>query len=128
MSAGYGLRLRLFCRSSINDVVIDGQDGNGNFFNGIWFNSIDDVDYSDFGVRAQNDGFSVSGGIGLVPKAGLYIDSFKIASCLLGVRVAGGFGSFYCNNGDIIANGTNFSWDNVLVAEANREVQYCLSR
>lgn len=122
MTSGVGLRLRLLCRSSLSDVVIDGQDGNGKLWYGIRFDCVDMVTYSGFQCRAQKDGLQVNGTVGTGPKAGLFVSGYKIASCDVGVRIGGAFGGVYFGEGDIIANADGVVIDTTIAAEANREV------
>jgi hypothetical protein len=122
MTAGTALHLRLLQRSHLNNITIDGLDGNGNLWNGIWFNSVDQVTYSTFEIWAQNEGLICNGAVA-GPKAGLFVSGgFKISNCNVGVHVAGAFGGFYINDGDVINNGTNLLIDTANVAEGNREV------
>jgi hypothetical protein len=124
MTAGIGLHLRKLVRSAIHDVVIDGQDGNGNLWHGIRFNGLDSVYWDDFQVRAQKDGVQVNGLVGAQPKADLHISNYKIASCDVGIRFGGAFGGFYPGPGSIAVCGDSVVVDTTLVAEANREVLF----
>jgi len=124
MSSGIGLRLQLLCRSSLDDVVIDGQDGNGKFWHGIRFDCVDMVTYNTFQCRAQKDGLQVNGSVGSGPKANLFLSGYKIAQCDVGIRVGGAFGGMFIGEGDIIANGDGVVIDTTLSAEANREVMF----
>jgi hypothetical protein len=122
MTAGIGLHMRRLCRSSVHDVVPDGQDGNGRLWHGIRFNGADQVHYSNFETRAQRDGLQINGTVGSGPKAGLFLDDYKINTSDVGVRVGGAFGGVYFGKGDIIAVGDGVIIDTSLAAEANREV------
>lgn len=122
MTSGIGLHLRRVCRSFLFDVIIDGQDGNGNLWHGIRFNSLDNVFYNRFEVRAQKDGIQVNGVAGSGPKADLHITDYKIASCDVGMRVGGAFGGLYTGSGTFAVCGDSVIIDTTLVSEINREV------
>ena len=104
-------------------MIIDGQDGNGNLYNGIWFDQVDQVSYMDFQARAQNDAVRVDGNAGSGPKADLYLGGgFKIMSSGVGLHIGGAFGGLYVDQGDIIGNDINVLDDTALVSQNNREL------
>lgn len=120
MTAGTGLRIRKLGRSSVHSVTIDGQDGNGKLYHGIWFNEVDNVDFVDWDVKAAADGIRVNGGND--GRAGLMLFCGKVLHCAVGLRVGGDFGGLYIDQGDIIENDINVVIDTTLVATANREI------
>ena len=123
MEAGSALRLRGFNRSMLSEVVIDGQDGGGLLWDGIWFEEIDQVVMRGFEARARNDAVRVNGGVGEGrSKAGLMLQQGKVTGSGVGLRVGGAFGGLYIDQVDIIDNGTNVSIDTSLAAEGNREI------
>jgi len=122
MSGGVSLHLKNFCRSMIDQVVIDGQDGNNNLWNGIWFDAVDMVTYRNFDIVAQNDAVMVNGGLGSQPKADLMLQQGKIGGSQVGLLVGGAFGGLCVDQIDIIANGRNVVIDNSLAHEGNREL------
>lgn len=122
MAGGTALHMRKLVRSLLSDIVIDGQDGNGNLFHGIWFDQVDVVWLSGFDLRAQQDCLRVNGAVGSGPKADLGVIQGKIGSCRTGIRIGGAFGGFYLDQADVIANGQNLVVDNSLADEANREI------
>lgn len=122
MSGGVGLHLRKIVRSMLSGVIIDGQDGNGNLYHGIRFNSADMVLFTDFEARAQQDGVQVNGLVGFEAKADVFMERFKIASCAVGIRCGGAFGGLCVGFGNIIACGSNVVIDTTLASEINREV------
>lgn len=129
MTSGTGLHLQNMARSFLSDITIDGQDGNGNLWNGIWFDQVDVISYIGFLISSQNDGLRVNGGVGFRPKSDLFIDQGKIAPAngttqAVGVRMGGAFGGFQIGTVDIIGNGINFTVDTSLAAESNREVTF----
>ena len=91
MTGGAAVHLKHFCRSMIDQVVIDGQDGTQNLWNGIWFDAVDMVTYRNFDISAQNDAVMVNGGLGRQPKADLMLAEGKIEGSQVGLRVGGGF-------------------------------------
>ena len=121
MTAGTGLRLNKIVRSALENITIDGQDGTGNLWNGVWFNGVDDVLYRGFNIRAQNDGLDVNG-IASGPQADLALLQGKITGCAVGLRCGGGFGGLYVDQTNIISNGSNLIVDTSLCAVANREL------
>lgn len=120
MTAGTALRLRKIGRSSLHQIVVDGQDGNGNLYHGLWFNEVDNVDCVDWDVQAQADGIRVNGGND--GRAGLMLHGGKVLDCAVGLRCGGDFGGLYIAQSDIIANDINVLIDTTLVATANREI------
>ena len=124
-SPATGLHLKLFSRGTVANVTLDGQDGNGNLYNGIWFDGADTNVLTGGVISAQNDGLRVNGRSGT--GADLFFSSTKIApanghSQSVGVHLGGGFGGFVCVDASIIGNGVNVKIDNGLVSTANREV------
>lgn len=121
MSAGWCLYAAQFVRSNFDDVVIDGQDGSGNCFNGAWFDKVDSFRWSKYNIRASNEGLRLNGTVGAGPKADFTLADGKIANSAIGIHIAGGFGGFFGLAGDIIANGTNILIDTSVAAEGGRE-------
>jgi len=122
MTGGIGIHLMRLCRSEVIDVIPDGQDGLGRLWHGIRFNGVDNTYFTNYTARAQKDGVQVNGLVGALPKAGLYMDQYKITLCDVGLRVGGAFGGIAFGSGDIAANGDNVVIDQTLVDETNREV------
>ena len=119
MTAGAGVRFRRLNRSRLIDVLFGHQDGNRNFYHGVWFDAIDMVDVTGFQARAQQDAIRVNGGAGC--RADLFLSNGKIAGSLVGLHVGGGFGGLYVDSTDIINNATNVLIDRGIVDAANRE-------
>jgi hypothetical protein len=122
MSAGTALHLVNFCRSRLRDVVADGQDGNGNLWNGIWFDRIDMVFCDGFQVVAQNDAIRINGTVGSGPKADLFLANGKIGGAAIGLHIGGAFGGLQVGAVDIIGNNQNVVVDTALASEGNREL------
>lgn len=124
MTAGTGLHVAKLGRSIIEDVNIDGQDGAGKLWNGVWFDQIDAIFYTGFFAKARNEALIVNGGVGPSMKADLYISQCKITQSSVGVHIAGGFGGFDAQQCDIIGSRVNVLIDTSVAAEQNREIYF----
>ena len=124
MTAGFALKCNKLVRSSLFDIIINGQDlGAINCFGGVWMNGIDDVYISHLRTGVQSEGIRVNGTVGAGPKAGLSLAQSKIGGGTIGVRVAGAFGGLYVTNTDIIGMSTaGVLVDTSHASEANREL------
>jgi len=120
MTAGTAIRLRRVVRSSIHEFIVDGQDGTGNLWNGIWFDQVDNVDFTHFEARGQNDAIRVHGVNGQ-PQADLFLSDCKITKSGVGIHMGGGFGGLSVVQCDIINNARNVLIDVALQATNNRE-------
>lgn len=130
MTGGSALHLRGLSRSGVGNIVFDGQEGNGNLWNGPWYDGLDHVMNYGFGYAwAQNDAVRLNAEPGL-GAADFSLQGWKIsppngvtpASNNVGVHIGGGFGGLTCSGGtDIIGNGTNMLVDTALEAVSNRE-------
>ena len=128
MTAGDALHLKQIARSTLYDVSADGQDGNGNLWNGVHFDATDQITWDTFQLGAQNDGLLANGSPGGVIGDSLFISNNKIApangtTMAHGIHIAGGFGGFQCGHGSSLI----FAQNNVLIDEAvtptaNRQV------
>jgi hypothetical protein len=126
MTGGFAFRFRLLVRSYINDVILEGQDGNSppKLYGGFWFDGVDNVQLTQYQIVVLNEGIRVNGRAGVgVPKAGLFINDGKIAGGTIGVRVGGAFGGIYVDMSDIIVcSVAGVKIDTGVVAEGNREI------
>ena len=126
MTGGFAFHFRRICRSYINDVVLEGQDGNNpsNVYGGLWFDGNDDVQLTQFRMTPLFEGIRVNGIAGAgVPKAGLFVLDGKITGGTIGVHVGGAFGGLYIELVDIIAmSQAGILIDTSVVAENNREI------
>lgn len=126
MTGGFAFHFRLLVRSYINDVILEGQDGNApsKLYGGFWFDKIDDVQITQFKTVVLNEGLRVNGAVGVgVPKAGLFVNDGKISGGTIGIRVGGAFGGIYVNMTDVIAmSAVGVKIDTDIAAEGNREV------
>jgi hypothetical protein len=128
MTAGAALHLRRFVHSTLDDVIIDGQDGNGKLNHGAWFDGVDNVHWTRFQARARVDAVRVNGAYDnstdrvFGPSAGLFLSNFKIMSSGTGIHLGGSFGGIYVDQGDIIANESGLVIDTALTGRSNREV------
>lgn len=123
MTAGTGVVFHRLCRSVMDDVTVDGQDGTDKFYHGIAFRGVDDVVWNNFEARANQDVVQVSGLVGALPKADLFLSNYKIGFGEVGVRCGGAFGGLYLGAGAIAGHSSHgVVIDETLVAEQNREV------
>lgn len=128
MTAGTALKLNKVFRSTLRDIILDGQDGTGNFWNGLWFNGCDVETLDGFQLTAANDALRINDG------SDIFLDNGKIAPAdnptvggrgvACGFRVGGGFGGTQIGAVDIIGCGNNMIVDNTLSATANREITF----
>jgi hypothetical protein len=126
MTGGFAFHFRLLVRSYINDVILEGQDGNSppKLYGGFWFDGIDNVQLTQYQIVVLNEGLRVNGKAGVgVPKAGLFVNDGKIAGGTIGIRIGGAFGGIYVNMSDIIVcSVAGVQIDTGVVAEGNREI------
>lgn len=122
MTGGNGVRLKAVVRSlgGITDTYFGHQDGNANFYHGVYFDQCDAVSLVGFQCRASQDGLRLRGHT--LGAAGLHLYQFKIQGCTVGIRCGGGFGGLWIDQGDVIANSKNLLLDETLQATANREI------
>ncbi|NVN09837.1 MULTISPECIES: hypothetical protein [Nguyenibacter] len=128
MSAGTALHVRGMVRSAVGNIVLDGQEGNGKLWNGVWFDEVDFIaTWGQSYAVGQNDAFRINGG--RLGSADFSLLGWKIGPTdsrivpRIGVHIGGGLGGFVCGPGtDIIGNGTNVLIDNALVRVTNREL------
>lgn len=127
MTAGTALHLENLGRGQV-DVQIQGQDAfqtlGNNLFRGIWFDKVDNVEYTVRGAYAQSDVGRVNGTVGAGAKADLVLHNGggRIGGGTCGFRCGGGFGGLIIEDVDFSANVTNFIADQTLAAEGNREI------
>lgn len=128
MTAGTALRFDKVYRSTLRDIILDGQDGTGNFWNGLWFNGCDVNTLSSFQLTAANDALRINDG------SDLFLDDGKICPAdnpsvalrgtACGFRIGGGFGGVYHGSVDIIGCDVNEIVDNTLSSAPNREIAF----
>lgn len=127
MTSGWAIRLNKCVRTTFRDFLIDGQDGNGNLFNGIWFNGCD-VNILD-GFQLQGAGILLRYNDG----SDLFLDQGKISNAdaaasgrnpEIGLNQAGGFGGVSVGAVDIIGCNINAVLDNSVSALPNREMTF----
>jgi hypothetical protein len=117
MTAGAGVRFKLLTRSEMTDVSFGHQDGNSNFYHGLWIDGCDFATIDSFQVRAQQDGVRVNGAPGSATvgaRADLFLTNGKIGKCNVGLHVGGAFGGLYVDATDIIGNVTNILIDKTI--------------
>jgi hypothetical protein len=121
MSSGSGLHTKLMGRSSITNVIMDGQDGFGTLWNGFWFDGIDTTTLDGFEARGQNDGLRVNGKVA-GPQSDLFVRSGKIALSGVGLHIGGAMGGVNVDDTDIIANSLNVLVDQTITASPNNQL------
>jgi len=119
---GAGLHVELMGRSIIENVVMDGQDGTGNLYEGFWFDGIDQVQVVNGQARAQEDAIRVNSKSITAWPDDLFIRGFKISGSGVGIHIGGGFGGLDCASTDVIGNDINVVVDNAIQPIANREI------
>lgn len=122
MTGGNGVRLKALarCLGGITDTFFGHQDGNKNFYHGVYFDQCDAVSMTGFECKASQDGLRLRGHT--LGAAGLHLYHFKINECAVGIRCGGGFGGLWIDQGDVIANAKNIVLDETLQATSNREI------
>ena len=127
MTAGTGIHTKNVSFVNLRDTVANGQNGNGNLWNGYWFdgtgfNIFDGYD----GSGVQHDGVMVSGpgvGAGTMPQYDFWADHGKIGGVgACGWHVGGGFDGAHIDKTEITSNKYNVCIDNAIVAQRNQEV------
>jgi len=124
-TAGTALYFNSLTRSRIENVLIAGQDSANTYLHdGIWFDQVDQVWFSNFEIKAANHALKVNGGAGAVPKAGLYVHGGRILGTpAIAIHVGGGFGGFTVDDLDISSAVIGLKIDQAIVpGEGNREV------
>jgi hypothetical protein len=127
MTTSAAFHLEQVGHTSLWNVDIDGQEGNGNLWNGLWCDQCDHVSSYEGQASAQNDGVEVNGGVGAGKfKADFWIIGGKISpangkAMAVGIHIGGAFGGFHLI-GDVTSAGTNVLVDNALADEVNREI------
>lgn len=131
MTAGWGLHLWHTTRGKI-DVVIDGQDGTGNLYNGIWFDETDILSVPWVDAAAKNEVVRVNGSRqseGWWPNyvGEIHFGHGKIAppvgaATSIGLHVGGGVGGLTCDDVDIIANQFNLVVNEAVTGTGNQTV------
>lgn len=128
MTAGTTLHLVKVYRSAIEDLILDGQDGNGNLWNGLWFDGCDVETVEDFQIAAANDCLRFNDGSdlfldnGKICPADVVLGGARNSAC--GIRMGGGFGGCQFGNVDVIGCNINMTVDNTLSVTANREINF----
>ena len=127
MTGGYALRFKGLSSSIVARVSMDGQYGLGNLWHGIYFDGVQVCRYEDYETYCQRDGASVSGTVGVGPKALMHFkEGWMLGTSSansVGIRVGGAFGGVYIDAVD--CSGAMFAAsvvDETLKAEPNREV------
>ena len=122
MTAGSMLHLQKVVRSIFEDIIIDGQDGAGNLWDGVWFDSIDFVRFEGFDARAQHEAFRINGALNHGAGADLFLRGGKVSGSSLALHVGGAFGGLYVDQFESVKNGHDLLVDTAIVDEGNREL------
>jgi hypothetical protein len=123
MTAGAALHMKYIGRWRLENVVFDGQDGNGKLYHGLWMDGVDSGFICGGEARGQGDAVRINGTVGTGPKADVYLEcGMKIGASNVGLRVGGAFGGLHVTAVDIIGNGSNVIIDQSISAESNREL------
>jgi hypothetical protein len=139
MTSGAALHLWHVVSSRV-DPVIDGQPGNGKFYNGIWFDECDviDVPYVHM-AGASNDVVLLNGSRQSEPWWPNFVDEIRFGHGKIsptdsqtganilpvnGVHVAGGVGGLSFDSVDIIANQHNVTIDQAVTKTGNQTVTF----
>jgi len=137
MTSGAALHMWHVVTSRI-DPVIDGQPGNGKFYNGIWFDECDviDVPYVQL-AGASNDVVLLNGSRQSEPWWPNFVDEIRFGRGKIsatnsqtganslpvnGVHVAGGVGGLSFDSVDIIGNQHNITIDQAMTHTGNQTV------
>lgn len=132
LTDGAAIRLKSTFRSHLRDIVLAGQGGDPNLWDGFWFDVCDYGFLTGFQVSTANCGLRVNGGA-VNAGAGFYMDQGKICAAdstiisgtrrqAVGLHLAGGFGGLQWGGVDIIGNNTNVLVDNSESSLPNREM------
>jgi len=126
---GWAIRMRRVVRSSLEDIIIAGQDRAetiGRYlWDGVWFDGCDFCTLTNFQITADNIGLRVNGeAVEGGAQGNLFLDDGKIFLCgAYGIHVAGGFGGLTVGKVDVIVNNYGMVVDNAIVsAHSNREI------
>jgi hypothetical protein len=139
MTSGAALHLWHVARARV-DPVIDGQDGNGKFYDGIWFDECDviDVPYVQM-AGAAHDVVLLNGSRQSEPWWPTFVDGIRFGRGKIsatnsqtaantlpfnGVHVAGGVGGLSFDSVDIIANQHNVAIDQAVTKTGNQIVTF----
>lgn len=123
MTAGTAIHIKYAGFINLQNITADGQGGNGNLYEGFWFDSTDMIRLEGFEARAQDDAIRVSaGGVGSGAQFDLFIAHGKIGGSKTGVHIGGGFDNFHMDDTEITSNGTNVQIDTALSPHKNQEI------
>ena len=126
MTAGAALHIHRVGRLVLHDIVVDGQNGNGNLWEGFWFDVTDMVRLDGFEARAQDDALRLNAGGAGNPgvQYDLYVENGKIGGAKIGVHMGGGFDNFHIDNVEVTNNQTNVVIDNAISPFKNQEASF----
>ena len=135
LSSGYALHLNYTNFSTLHNIRIGGQQGNGNLWNSIYFDGFyNDTISGNSDISGQNVGISVAGlgsdganlliedNTNIVPPVSKNGCVNNAAVCeKIGLLMGGGAGGVVCSGANFEANGVNWQVDESLTGTANRE-------
>ena len=127
MTAGAGIHVKNTSFVNLKNTVADGQNGNGNLWNGYWFDETGFNILDDFiAAGAQNDGVLVTGpgvGTGANPQYDFFGSNGKIGgnkNC--GWHVGGGFDGAHLDTTEVTTNKYGVCIDHAVVVARVQEV------
>ena len=129
MTAGAALHIWHVARAVV-DPVIDGQDGNGNLYNGLWCDECDIVSVPYVDISANNWGVLDNGSKTSESWYPNYVGELHLGKGKLGpsngktmqagIHMAGGVGGLTCDATDIIGSVNNLLVDNAVSGTGNQ--------
>lgn len=120
-TSGAGVHVNKVARYVFHDVTLDGQDGDGNLWDGIWFDGVDRNTYTGVDIQVQNRGLIVNA-LDAVSghRAGLTVNEGKISGCAKAIVVGGGYGGLVMGPRlDVINNTNNMDIDESIISDNN---------
>jgi hypothetical protein len=124
MTSGAGLKMNSLGRSTLDRIILDGQDGSGKLFNGMYFNGASRVNLSTFEARGSASAGTALAvrGIHGAANSDLIVTGGKLSLSNKGLVIGGDFGGFEMDDTDLNTNNFNMVIDQSLAAFANRQL------
>ena len=134
MTSGFCIHTWHVARAAI-DIVVDGQDGAGNLYGGLWLDENDVISLPWVDIKAQADNLRVNGSrqsedwwpnyvnelhLGHGKIGGYGAGGVTTASVAKGIHIGGGVGYFTCDDVDVIGNQYNLYIDTTITATGNQ--------
>ncbi len=127
MTGGTALHAFLASNFMFKDIILDGPGGNGNLYNGFWFDRFDQIHLDDYYAVGANDALRVSaggvvGGASAGPQFDLWATHGKLAGSAVGVHIGGGVDNVYFDDGIATSNTKNVLIDTAISGVGNQEI------